>query len=79
MSSSSDTSQNRGNSSLIFAQEGYTIKYVSALLEDTYFGILFSLQTVINDRKLVRNNIGEFLFGVILDLFHIIPFLIHGN
>jgi hypothetical protein len=77
MSTSTDTSLDRGNANLIFAQGGYTPKYFVALLEDTYFGIMFSLQSLINERKLVRNNIGEFLFSVILDLFHIIPFLIH--
>ena len=71
--------QDRGNAAVIYAQEGYTAKYFVALIEDTYFGILFSLQHVINNRKLVRNNIGIFLFSVILDLFHVIPFLIHGN
>jgi hypothetical protein len=74
---STSTAMDRGNASLIYAQEGYTPKYFISLLEDTYFGIMFSLQSVINERMLVRNNIGEFIFSVILDLFHIVPFLIH--
>lgn len=77
MSATDSTSLDRGNASIIFAQEGYTLKYFIALLEDTYFGIMFSLQALITDRKLVRNNIGEYLFSIILDLFHIIPFLVH--
>ena len=76
--STSESSAQRGNAALIYAQEGFTLKYALALYEDTYFGILFSLQETIKDRKLVRNNIVYSNFCTILDFLHIIPFLVHG-
>ena len=77
--SSTDSNTQRGNAALIYAQEGFTAKYVFSLLEDTYFAILFSLHTTLVEKKLVRLNTGYFLFANILDFFHIIPFLVHGE
>ena len=77
--SNSQQLQDRGKSALIYAQEGFTAKYFFALLEDSYFGILLSIQTSINEQKLVRNNWGQAGFYWILDFLHIIPFLVHGK
>ncbi len=79
MTSKSDSASQRGNAALIYAQEGFTLKYAIALYEDTYFGILFSLQEVIKDRKLVRPNVVYNFFCCVFDFLHIIPFLVHGK
>jgi hypothetical protein len=78
-SNSTESTQQRGNAALIYAQEGFTPKYVFALLEDTYFGMLFSIHKMVSDQKLKRLNYGTAFFANLLDLLHIIPFLIHGD
>jgi hypothetical protein len=72
------TGNQRGNSALIYAQEGFTPKYLFALVEDTYFGVLLSLQKVVYAQKLKRKNYVTAFFANLFDFLHIIPFLIHG-
>ncbi len=67
------------NNGLINNGDGITFRYVTSVIENSYFAVTYAIQSVINEKTLYRKNYVSTFFQCLLDYVHVIPFLIHGN
>ena len=67
------------NTSLINNGDGITFKYVTTVIESSFFAMTYALQSKVNEVKLYRKNVLTCLGQTILDYLHVIPFLVHGK
>ena len=59
--------------------DGITFKFITAVIENTFFAVNYAIQNKLNEAKLYRMNYVTTFFACLLDYLHVIPFLIYSK
>lgn len=59
--------------------DGITFKFITTVIENTFFAVNYAIQSKLNEAKLYRKNYVTTFFSCLLDYLHVIPFLIYSK
>ena len=57
--------------------DGLTYKFITSVIENSFFAVTYALQFKVNEVRLYRKNYFSTFVQTLLDYLHIIPFLVH--
>ena len=69
--------ENLEGSGLMNNGDGLTYKFITTVIENSFFAVTYGLQSKANEVRLYRKNFLSTFVQTLLDYFHIIPFLVH--
>jgi hypothetical protein len=65
------------NGLLLNNGDGFTFKFITSLIENSFFAVTYGLQSKINAAPLYRRNYFSTFVQSLLDFIHFVPFLVH--
>jgi hypothetical protein len=69
--------ENLEGSGLMNNGDGWTYKFITSVIENSFFAVTYALQFKVNEVRLYRKNYFWTFVQTLMDYLHIIPFLVH--